>query len=122
MTIFPLFRICLIFSIFFIFLYFKSRKTLISIQYAGGVIAFNVNWFPQSEIEDFQRQLRIAKDNVTETSNTLMTTNMSDDNYSNNQNTGTQMGKADELMKYGQLLKSGLITQEEFENIKRNLL
>ena len=46
------------------FAYFRSRLTLISIQYAGGEIAFNVNWFPQAEMDDFQKQLRLAKDNL----------------------------------------------------------
>ena len=46
------------------FAYFRSRLTLISIQYAGGEIAFNVNWFPQAEMDDFQKQLRLAKDDL----------------------------------------------------------
>ena len=46
------------------FTYFRSRLTLISIQYAGGEIAFNVNWFPQAEMDDFQKQLRLAKDDL----------------------------------------------------------
>lgn len=52
----------LVAALVFFFLYYKSKITLFTIQYAGGEIAFNINWFPQAEMDDFQRQLRLAKD------------------------------------------------------------
>lgn len=90
----------------YVFLYFKNKISLISIQYAGGEIAFDIRWFSQNEIDNFQKQLRLAKDNVV------------DNPINNNHNTSS----ADELIKYGQLLQKGLISPEEYQNIKRNLL
>lgn len=90
----------------YVFLYFKNKISLISIQYAGGEIAFDIRWFSQNEIDNFQKQLRLAKDNVVDTP------------VNNNYN----VSSADELIKYGQLLQKGLISPEEYQNIKRNLL
>ena len=90
----------------YVFLYFKNKISLISIQYAGGEIAFDIRWFSQNEIDIFQKQLRLAKDNVV------------DNPINNNYN----VSSADELIKYGQLLQKGLISPEEYQNIKRNLL
>ncbi len=90
----------------YVFLYFKNKISLISIQYAGGEIAFDIRWFSQNEIDNFQKQLRLAKDNVV------------DNPINNNYN----VSSADELIKYGQLLQKGLISPEEYQNIKRNLL
>ena len=90
----------------YVFLYFKNKISLISIQYAGGEIAFDIRWFSQNEIDNFQKQLRLAKDNVV------------DNPVNNNYN----VSSADELIKYGQLLQKGLISPEEYQNIKRNLL
>lgn len=104
--------------------YFASRISLISIQYAGGEIAFNINWFPQEEISDFQRQLRLAKDRAIEESENAVankfTQAMSNMNY--NQSYVAQPSAADELMKYADLLQRGLITKEEFDNARRRLL
>ena len=90
----------------YVFLYFKNKISLISIQYAGGEIAFDIRWFSQNEIDNFQKQLRLAKDNVV------------DNPVNNNYN----VSSADELIKYGQLLQKGLISPEEYQNIKSNLL
>ena len=90
----------------YVFLYFKNKISLIAIQYAGGEIAFDIRWFSQNEIDNFQKQLRLAKDNVVDTP------------VNNNYN----VSSADELIKYGQLLQKGLISPEEYQNIKRNLL
>lgn len=94
--------------VLFLYLYKKSQLSLISIQYAGGEIAFNIHWFSQNEIDDFQKMLRLAKDKVVDTTNT--------------NNTITPKSSADELMKYGELLQKGLISPEEYEKIKRNLI
>ncbi len=58
-----------IWGIIFIFLmynYYASKHTLISIQYAGGEIAFDVKWFSGQEINNFHQQLRLAKDKAVE--------------------------------------------------------
>ena len=58
-----------IWGIIFIFLmynYYASKHTLISIQYAGGEIAFDVKWFAGQEINNFHQQPRLAKDKAVE--------------------------------------------------------
>lgn len=104
--------------------YFASKISLITIQYAGGELAFNINWFPQQEIADFQRQLRLAKDKAIEESENAVankfTQAISSMNYLQGQS--IQYNSADELMKYADLLQRGLITQDDFENARRRIM
>ena len=51
-------------AILFIALYFVLRMTLFDIQYAGGQISINVKWYSKGEIDEFHRQLRLAKEQV----------------------------------------------------------
>ena len=104
--------------------YYQSRLSLISIQYAGGEIAFDIKWFSQQEINNFQQQLRLAKDRAIEASENAMA-----DRFSSAvngaymlQNNVVRNSGADELMKYAQLLEKGYITQEEYDNLKRRVL
>lgn len=94
--------------------YLKKRKTLFQIQYAGGNIAFDVSFYAKAEIEDFQKQLRRAKDYVSKNA------------ISPNRNAlpveTTNNDTADNLRKYAELLKDGLISQEEYEAMKKKLL
>ena len=117
---------CLIFlilSVVFYYLYFKSKSSIISIQYAGGEIAFNIKWFSQQEIDDFQRQLRLAKDMALEEAENVTREKYINtiNSISNAQSHFQQGSTADELIKYANLLKNGLITQEEFDNAKKRL-
>lgn len=98
------------------------RKTLLKINYAGGYIAVPLSWYPAQEGENFQKMLRIAKDNAIEeaenaTANAVRTA-MS--------NIAPQpqaaASTADELAKYAQLYKDGLISEQEFADIKAKLL
>lgn len=104
----PIFLGLLIYSIY---KYYQSKITVILIQYAGGEIGFDVNWFHQQEIDLFQKQLRLAKDKIYEKK----------DNPTIN-TAPTQTSVADELSKLAGLLEKGLISQEEFEKMKKNLL
>lgn len=98
--------------------YLKKRKTFFEIQYAGGRIAFNVSYYAIAEIEDFQKMLRRAKDlvesAVTEPARSLV-------QPLNEQNNQT-VDKADELRKYVKLLEDGLISQEEYDAMKKKVL
>lgn len=50
-----------------IILYIKSRKTKFAIEYAGGSIRFYAHMLGISNVKDFQKQIRRAKDHVKET-------------------------------------------------------
>lgn len=91
-----------------IILYFKSRKTFFEINYAGGKIAFDISLYSKSEIDDFQKQLRRAKDLVIEK-------NIISDNSENS-------SRADEIAKSFDLYKQGVLSKDEFERIKNKTL
>lgn len=96
--------------------YLFSRKTLFRIEYAGGCIAFNVSFYAKAEIDDFQKQLRRAKDMAEEGTSLkgILTETPVE--------TVTQSSAADDLRKYAELLKEGLITQEEYDAMKKKVL
>ena len=44
--------------------YFMRKMTLLSIEYAGGIIAFNVKWMQQHEQDHFIQNIHLAKDKL----------------------------------------------------------
>lgn len=96
--------------------YLKKRKTLFEIQYAGGRIAFEVSYYAKAEIDDFQKQLRRTKDFAEETA-TMRTVTVDAPAQTANQNS-----VPDDLRKYADLLKEGLISQEEYDAMKKKIL
>jgi len=102
------------FGIFFDYL--SKRKTLFEIQYAGGRIAFDVSYYAKAEIDDFQKQLRRAKDFSQETA-TVRTVAVEAPIQ-----TAAQSSTVDDLRKYADLLKEGLISQEEYDAMKKKIL
>ena len=96
--------------------YLKKRKTLFELQYAGGRIAFEVSYYAKAEIDDFQKQLRRAKDFAEETS-TIKTVTADAP-----MQTAAQNSVPDDLRKYADLLKDGLISQEEYDAMKKKIL
>lgn len=52
--------------LFLIYQYYDNKLSLISIQYAGGEIAFDIRWFSGQAINNFHQQLRLAKDKAVE--------------------------------------------------------
>lgn len=44
--------------------YFVKRKTLFTISFPGGKFGFNCRWYSISEIQNFQRQIHLHKDNA----------------------------------------------------------
>lgn len=96
--------------------YFLGRKTLFRIEYAGGCIAFDVSFYAKAEIDDFQKQLRRTKDYAEET-NTVKTVTVETPTQ-----TSLQSSVADDLRKYADLLKDGLISQEEYDAMKKKVL
>ncbi len=114
-----------------LFSYFKTRKTILTISYAGGCIAFDINWYSKEESDGFQKMLRIAKDKAVEDAENA-TANAMREVMSNVVGTPVQpvqsvqsqvpVSTADELMKYAQLYKDGLLSEEEFAAIKAKML
>lgn len=96
--------------------YLFKRKTLFRIEYAGGCIAFDVSFYAKAEIDDFQKQLRRTKDFSEETS-TIKTVTVDAPVQ-----TATQNSVPDDLRKYADLLKDGLISQEEYDAMKKKVL
>lgn len=46
--------------------YYLSRDTLFVVEFPGGSFAFNTKWYPVSDIQDFQRQLHLIKEQAKE--------------------------------------------------------
>lgn len=97
-----LFAVCLV-------AYFK-KQTFFEIAFAGGGIAFKVNWFPAEESQAFQKNLRLVKDAS------------KSQNRQANESVAQASTTADELQKYANLFAQGMITQEEFDSFKATLL
>lgn len=95
--------------------YLFKRKTLFRIEYAGGCIAFNVSYYAKAEIDDFQKQLRRAKDLAEESASKVTVTESP-------MQPSTQNNVPDDLRKYADLLKEGLISQEEYDAMKKKIL
>lgn len=114
----------LILSIIFFWLYAKNKISLVSVQYAGGEIAFDVKWFSQKEVADFQQQLRLAKDKAVEEAENVVANKLQEvvSNVSLEKKDLEIGSIADEIQKYGDLLSKGLISQEEFEKLKKDLM
>ena len=100
---------------FFLSLFYlrKAKKTYFEIQYAGGKIAFDVSFYAKAEIDEFQKQLRLAKDIA------IMQKNQA---VSAVPLQTPAVDVTENLKKYAEMLKDGLISQEEYEALKKKLL
>ena len=96
--------------------YLLIRKTLFRLEYAGGCIAFDVSFYAKAEIDDFQKQLRRTKDLAEETA-TIKTVAVETPVQA-----PAQSSVPDDLRKYADLLKEGLISQEEYDAMKKKIL
>lgn len=95
--------------------YYFNRITFFRIEYAGGCIAFNVSYYAKAEIDDFQKQLRRTKDLAEEATSKITVTESPVE-------LSTQNSVPDDLRKYADLLKEGLISQEEYDAMKKKIL
>lgn len=111
-----------IFPIFCFFMYQNSKVSMITIQYAGGEIGFDKNWFTQQEIDLFQKQIRLAKDKAIEASDNAVANKLQEAVANMTQSAPSSNSKADELSKLVDLLQKGAITQEEFDKMKKDLI
>lgn len=97
--------------------YQKSKYTLFYIQHAGGAIGLDKDWYTDDEIEQFQKLLYLAKDKALEKNNKAISTSLEAAVPSVN-----QISIADEILKLNDLKEKGIISQEEFEKAKKELI
>lgn len=95
-------------------LYFARKRTIFRIDYAGGNIGFDMSWISQEEAVNFQRALRMCKDAENK--------RQFSPEVQNPANNSDYVSAPDELRKYYELLNQGIITQEDFEAKKKQLL
>lgn len=104
-----------LFWFYSIYMSIKETRTYITIQYAGGIVAFRQTWYSDSDMEQFQNFVHITKDSViSENSKTIA---------SKAEIFSTQKASvADEIFKLNELLAQGILSQEEFDKAKKELL
>ncbi len=95
----------------FYFLNNMFNYSLFEVSYAGGGIGFDLHWISNSEAHDFQKLLQAAKGKLKEERPVY-----TNHKYENSNDIPEQ------LKKYKDLLDSGIITVEEFEAKKKQLL
>lgn len=105
-------------SIVFAIAYVTRRRNLFEISFAGGKICFDAIWYDKVEIDKFQRKVRLAKDNIIQEKYSSI--GIKDKKESMPKEHISSV--LDELKKSSDLLKEGVITKEEHEKIKSNLL
>lgn len=110
-----------IFMIIYFIVNLTTKFHMLTVQYSGGEIAFDMADFTAEEIALFQRKLRFAKDKATENNHNIEESTIKDAVSSVIQST-SYGSKADELVKLADLLAKGVISQEEFEKMKRELI
>jgi hypothetical protein len=98
------------------------KVSLVTVQYSGGAIGFNVNWFTPQEIELFQKEIGLAKDRAVEISDNTVADRLQETVNNITQSASSANSKADEISKLVDLLQKGVITQEEFEKMKKELI
>lgn len=120
-----LFFACAPISVVALTMYILKRMNLFEISFAGGKIAFNTNMYDKSEMDDFQKQLRRAKDHIMESAATKAESAApaaANAPEPSSPVSAAGVGIADELKKYAELLDQQLITKEEFEELKKTLI
>ncbi len=58
----PIGAVLLLAALAFYVLFFVNRQTLFLVSFPGGGFAFDIRYYPISDIRDFQRQLHLLKD------------------------------------------------------------
>lgn len=104
--------ILFIFMLIYLVLHLTTKFHMLTVQYNGGEIAFDMASFPEQEIIFFQRQLRLAKDKATEDNNTIKKDALKEAVSSVIQS-APQSSKVGELAKLADLLSKGVISQED---------
>ncbi len=108
----------------FAFLYYRDRVTGIVIQYAGGKIVIDQKWYTADEISSFQQLTMLAKDRLQEEKTKMLAASLGNTmaNMGGTDGNRQNVSKADELLKLSELLEKGILTKEEFEKAKKEVL
>lgn len=111
----------LVVGIILLVIYGVKKLSLFEISFAGGNISFETEWLNQEEIQTFQRNIRLAKDAYEEQHERHIpqTALVAEPKPAPEISSGNV---ADELKKYKELSEQGIISAEEFEEIKGKLL
>lgn len=97
------------------YMYAKNARAYITIQYVGGATAFLQRWYAANEVAKFEDLFHKIKDSVTTVNNKVV--------VSKPETIPTQKASvADEISKLNDLLAQGVISQEEFDKVKKGLL
>ena len=102
-------------------LFMLKKTTFLTINYAGGSIAFRIGLYSSQECENFQKMLRIAKDKVVEEAENATANTMREAMATVVAQPQAAISSADELAKYAQLYKDGLISEQEFADVKAKI-
>ena len=92
-------------------IYKAYNYSVFEISYAGGGIAFDMNWITQQESKEFQQQLVLLKQKEKE-----------EKPYGGFIKPENTTSIPQQLKEYKELLDGGIITQEEFDAKKQELL
>lgn len=95
----------------FYYLYKAFNYSLFEVSYAGGGIGFDLHWISKSEAAEFQKKLQAAKSRLKSETPVYIVPP-----------TESAKGIPEQIKQYKDLLDSGIITAEEFETKKKQLL
>lgn len=92
--------------------------SLFEVSYAGGGIAFDLSWITKTDSDDFQKSLQKAKSNYKK----KMQQETKYEYAPPISHIKQEKSIPEQLKEYKELLDSGIITQEEFDTKKKELL
>ncbi len=90
--------------------------SLFEVSYAGGGIAFDLSWITKADSDSFQKSIQSAKSEYKKKAQQNQFTDFTQPTQKN------ESSITEQLKEYKVLLDDGVITQEEFEAKKKQLL
>lgn len=111
---------CLIVGIIFIIVYNCTKSTYFMIEFSGGNICFESKWYGKTVVDTFQNNLQkavldIRKNGLEQASVAPVVTDKPTTPVEAN-------GKAETLREYAKLKEDGLISEEEYQQMKAELI
>lgn len=105
--------------------FFLRRRTLFNIEFAGGNISFNTSWYGKDEIDHFQKELRkamaVVKDQVPVSQSATAAVHTATSTAPATP-AGVTKDKAQTLREIAKLKEDGIITENEFQQMKADLM
>lgn len=110
-------------SLVFAVLYFVKKRTFFTVTFAGGNICFRTDWYGAEKIADFQKKLRQAMAEVKEKEPLPTVVSVSNPTTAPIQSAASEgKEKVETLREYAKLKEDGIITEEEFQKMKSDLM